>query len=124
IGRETCLALGRAGARAVVVNYRVSKADAFATADQVAALGCESAVAQGDAGVESDARTIIQTAVDRFGRLDFLVNNAGTTYFIPHAELGACTDEVWDEIMRTNLYGTWYCSRPAEPHLRRSHGSI
>jgi NAD(P)-dependent dehydrogenase (short-subunit alcohol dehydrogenase family) len=107
-----------------VVNYRVSKANAIDTADEVTALGCEAAIVQGDAGIETDAHVIIQTAVDRFGELAFLVNNAGTTHFIPHADLDACTDEVWDEIMRTNLYGTWYCSRAAAPHLRRSKGSI
>ncbi|HTC68890.1 MAG TPA: SDR family oxidoreductase, partial [Acidothermaceae bacterium] len=41
-----------------------------------------------------------------------------------YGDLDAASDDVWQELLQTNLYGPWYCSRAAAPHLRRSHGSI
>src|SRR5207248_7992605 len=61
---------------------------------------------------------------DELGGLDVLVNNAGTTRFIEHADLDALTDEVWDEILGVNLKGTFYCCRAALPLLRERGGSI
>jgi NAD(P)-dependent dehydrogenase (short-subunit alcohol dehydrogenase family) len=53
-----------------------------------------------------------------------LINNAGTTRFIAHQDLDALTDEVWDEILRVNLKGTFYCCRAAAPELRKTRGAI
>ena len=58
------------------------------------------------------------------GPLDVLVNNAGTTRFIDHANLDALTNEVWDEILGVNLKGTFFCCRAALPHLQKTGGSI
>ena len=51
-----------------------------------------------------------------------LVNNAGTTHFIPHADLDALTDGVWDDIFQVNLKGAFYAARAAMPLLRRAQG--
>lgn len=56
----------------------------------------------------------------RHGRLDLLVNNAGTTQVIPHAELDAATPEVWRRILDVNLIGTWLVTVAALPLLRSS----
>src|SRR5207248_9297614 len=61
---------------------------------------------------------------DELGGLDVLVNNAGTTRFIEHADLDALTDEVWDEILGVNLKGTFYCCRAALPLLRERGGCV
>ena len=58
------------------------------------------------------------TTVGRHGRLDVLVNCAATTRVIPHADIDALTDEVWHEILDTNVIGTWHMIRAAVPHLR------
>ncbi|TQM85039.1 ketoreductase RED2 [Saccharothrix saharensis] len=73
-----------------------------------------------DVAVEEQARGLVRRAVEEFGRLDVLVNNAGATRRIPHADLAAVTPEVWREILGLNVVGTWQTSVAAMPHLRES----
>jgi NAD(P)-dependent dehydrogenase (short-subunit alcohol dehydrogenase family) len=73
---------------------------------------------------EAQVKTMVASAVERFGRLDVLVNNAGTTHFIPHPDLDALTDDVWDEILGVNLKGTFFCCRAAAPELKKTGGAI
>jgi len=124
IGRAVSSNLARAGARAVVVNYSRSKDDAEATAASLNALGCEGVAHQASVADDAQVKAMIDATVARFARLDVLVNNAGTTHFIAHADLEAVTDEVWDEIIGVNLKGTFYCSRAAAPALKKARGAI
>lgn len=78
-----------------------------------------------DVADEAAVMAMVADVVDRTGRLDLVVNNAGTTTVIPHTDLDAATDEVWRRILDVNLMGTWYVSRAAAPHLAASpDGSI
>jgi 3-oxoacyl-[acyl-carrier protein] reductase len=124
VGRAVSMSLARAGARAVVVNYSRSEEDAEATASALGELGCEGVPHCASVARDADVRAMVEATVSRFGRLDVLVNNAGTTRFIPHGDLEALTDEVWDEILGVNLKGTFYCSRAAAPALREARGAI
>ncbi|HET7467258.1 MAG TPA: SDR family oxidoreductase, partial [Candidatus Dormibacteraeota bacterium] len=124
IGRATCLRLARAGARAVVVNFSRSEKDALETAEELRSLGCDGVTFGADVADETRVKALVAFAVERFGRLDVLVNNAGTTHFIPHADLDALTDQVWDDILRVNLKGTFFCCRAAAPELRKTRGAI
>jgi 3-oxoacyl-[acyl-carrier protein] reductase len=124
IGHAVCLRLAKAGARAVVVNYSRSEGDAQATAGELGALGSEGMVHKADVADESAVRAMIATTTDRFGRLDVLVNNAGTTHFIAHPDLEALTEEVWNDIFSVNLKGTFYCCRAAAPELYKAKGAI
>ena len=63
---------------------------------------------------------LLEHVSERHGRLDLLVNNAGTTQVIPHAELDAATPEVWRRILDVNLIGTWLVTVAALPLLRAS----
>ena len=119
IGRATALRLAKAGAKAVVVNYSRSAAEAEATAKEIDGVAFRADVAD-----ESQVKTMVASTVDRFGRLDVLVNSAGTTRFIPHADLDALTDEVWSEILNVNLKGTFFCCRAAAPELKKTGGAI
>ncbi|HEX5493071.1 MAG TPA: SDR family oxidoreductase [Mycobacteriales bacterium] len=76
------------------------------------------AYTRADISVESEARDLVAATVERFGRLDVLVNNAGTTRFIPHHDLDAVTGQVWRDILDTNVIGTWQVTAAAVPHLR------
>src|SRR5713101_6499029 len=120
IGRATSVRLAKAGAKAVVVNYSRSASDAESTAEELRSIGSEAIPYRADVADEA----MVKAIVERFGRLDVLVNNAGTTHFIPHADLDALTDEVWNEILSVNLKGTFFCCRAAAPHLRESRGVI
>ena len=73
---------------------------------------------QADVAVPEQARHLVEATVDRFGRLDVLVNNAGTTRLIPHHDLQAATPQVWQEIFSVNVFGTWQTTVAAVPHLR------
>ena len=71
-----------------------------------------------DVSDEAQAKALVAAATERWGRLDVLVNNAGTTQVIPHEDLDAVTDEVWRRILDVNVLGTWYVTRAAVPALR------
>ena len=124
IGGATSVRLARAGARAVVVNYSRSAAEAEATAEEVKALGADAMTHHANVADESQVKALVAATVERFGRLDVLVNSAGTTHFIPHPDIDALTDEVWDDILGVNLKGTFYCCRAAAPHLKETGGAI
>jgi 3-oxoacyl-[acyl-carrier protein] reductase len=124
IGRAVCVRLAKAGAAAVVVNYSRSEAEANATVSEIESLGTKAYAHRTDVSDEPQVVAMIDETVRRFGRLDVLVNNAGTTHFIPHSNLDALTDEVWNEILGVNLKGTFFCCRAAAPKLRRQRGAI
>jgi 3-oxoacyl-[acyl-carrier protein] reductase len=124
IGRETSIRLAKAGAKAVVVNYSRSAAEAESTAEELRQLGAEALPWRANIADESMVKAMVASTVDRYGSLGVLVNNAGTTHFIPHADLDALTDQVWDDIISVNLKGTFFCCRAAAPELKRSGGAI
>src|SRR5256712_5940173 len=124
IGRATSIRLARAGAKAVVINYSRSAGEAESTAEEVRALGTEGVAYRADVADESMVKAMVASTAERWGRLDVLVNNAGTTQFIPHPDLDALTDAVWNEILGVNLKGTFFCCRAAAPELKKAGGAI
>ncbi len=79
---------------------------------------------QADVAVEEEGKSVVRAAVERWGRLDVLVNNAAVTEVIPHADLDAADLEVWQRIFAVNVFGTWLMSRAAVSALRPTQGSI
>ncbi|MBZ6295935.1 SDR family NAD(P)-dependent oxidoreductase [Streptomyces olivaceus] len=75
---------------------------------------------QADVSDEQQARALTDQVIADHGRLDLLVNNAGVTRPIPHADLEAATGDVWREILGLNVIGTWQTTVAAMPYLRRS----
>jgi ketoreductase RED2 len=119
IGRAVAERFARDGARVVVNSSRsVEEGDALARSLP------DAVYVQGDVSREEDARRIVATALDRYGRLDVVVNNAGTTRRVPFSDLDAVDDELWARILGVNLLGPWYVSRAAAPALRDSRGAI
>jgi 3-oxoacyl-[acyl-carrier protein] reductase len=124
IGHAICMRLATAGAKAVVVNYSRSDKDARATAAELIVLGPDAMAHKADVSNESEVTAMIEAVKERYGQIDVLINSAGTTRFIAHPDLDALTDEVWDEILKVNLKGTFYCCRAAAPELRKTRGAI
>lgn len=119
VGRATALELAKRGC-AVLINYSKSKDAAEAVADEVKALGVKALAVRADVAQDADCRAMVAKAVDTFGRLDVLVNNAGTTRFIGHDDLEAVKPEDWDLMMGVNLRGPFQCIRAARKHLEAS----
>ena len=121
VGRATALALARAGC-SVAVNYSRSKDAAEAVAEEARAAGVDALAVQADVANDDDCRRLVEQATDRFARLDVLVNNAGTTSFIPHDDLDAVTNDTWQTILGVNLIGPFQMARAARRALQDGEG--
>ncbi len=123
IGRAVAVRLARQGL-AVAVNYSRSEAEAQETLAEVSRHGVPAILCRADVADDAAVRAMVGRCREELGGLDVLVNNAGTTRFIAHANLDALTEEVWDEILSVNLKGTFYCCRAALPLLQERGGAI
>jgi len=124
IGRAVCEALVEAGVGTVIVNYSKS---ADAAAEVVAALESRGATAvaiQADIADVASVETMVAQVGDQFGRLDYLVNNAGITKLVPFAKLDDATPDLWSALIDTNLLGAFWCSRAASTMLHANAGAI
>ncbi|HSX21184.1 MAG TPA: SDR family NAD(P)-dependent oxidoreductase [Gaiellaceae bacterium] len=119
IGRAVAERFARDGAR-VVVNSSRSVEEGEALAQSLP----DALYVQGDVSQEEDAKRLVATTLERFGRLDVAVNNAGTTKRVPFHDLDGADDEAWQRILAVNLMGPWYVCRAATPALREAKGSI
>lgn len=117
IGERTAQRLSELGA-AVVVNSANSVSAGEAVA---AALPGESLYVQADIADADQCRRLLDATVERFGRLDLLVNNAGWTTVVPHHDLDALTDEIFTKTFEVNVMGTWQLTKMAVPLLRQSY---
>ena len=116
IGRETCLQLARMGA-SVVTHAAANRAGAEETAGQVRAEGAEAATWVGDLTDPAGARTLVQTALDAFGKLNILVNNAAIR---GNDSLADIPLEKLQAILRTNVEAPVLCAQAAAPHMAAS----
>lgn len=119
IGRATSLLLAERGATVVLV-YAHSRREAEETVQEVEAEGGRAIAIEADVSDETAVKAMVKTVVDRFGRIDLLVNNAGITRQLKFDDLEVITDEIWDAIFAVNVKGSFYCSRAVAPHMRES----
>ncbi|HZS69079.1 MAG TPA: SDR family oxidoreductase [Burkholderiales bacterium] len=123
IGRSAVLALARAGYD-VAVNYSSSEAAARETASQAEKLGAKTLVMRCDVSDEPGVRAMLQQVKQRFGRLDVLVNNAGTTASWKPKDLETLSLEEWDRVFAVNVRGLFQVTRAAVPLLKEAKGCI
>lgn len=116
IGEAIARRLGELGAT-VVVNSASSVESGTAVARSI---GNGAVYMQGDISKKDHCERLIDDTVAQFGRLDILVNNAGWTTLVPHGDLDGLTDEIFDKTFKVNVYGTWWLTKAAIPHLRES----
>jgi NADP-dependent 3-hydroxy acid dehydrogenase YdfG len=112
IGAATALSLASAGATVALAARRTARIEELAA--QIGASGGKALALTADVTSEADARGIVNRTVTELGRLDTLVNNAGTMLLGP--ALGAPMAE-WEQMVRLNLLGLMYCTHAALPHL-------
>jgi len=84
------------------------------------ALPTDSIYIQADISNAHQCQGLVDQALKRFGRLDILVNNAGWTESVDHRDLEGLTDEIFRKTFEVNVYGTWWVTKAAMPHLRES----
>ena len=119
IGAATARAFAALGASVLVNSARsVDEGEA------VAASLPDAHYVQGDITEAGVPERLVTSALERWGRLDTLVNNAGTTAVIPHHDLQAASVDVWRRIFEVNVFGTWAVSVAAMPALREARGAI
>jgi ketoreductase RED2 len=121
IGAATARFLARLGATVAVNSARSVDAGEAVAAE----LGGDASYVRGDVADPAAASSVVEAVVARHGRLDVLVNNAGTTEVIAHTDLAAASPEVWRRIFDVNVLGTWQVTVAAVPHLQASgHGQV
>ena len=120
LGREIAQLLAREGARVVLGD--VEPAGLERTAATIAAAGGTALAIAGDLTEEESARRLIDAGVDRFGRVEILINVVGGSR---NAKIWEMKAEDWDFVLRLNLRPTFLCTRAAVPHMmRQRHGRI
>jgi 3-oxoacyl-[acyl-carrier protein] reductase len=119
IGAAVAEKLAAAGAR-VVVNCTKSLKDAEETIARIRSSGGDAILGQGDVSSDADCRSIAKVAMDKWGRIDVLVNNAGTTKFADHADLDALNADDFINIYKVNVIGAYQMIRACAPALKAS----
>src|SRR5699024_6900482 len=104
----------------VMINYSHNQDGAEAVARDCRAMGVKAEIYQANVAEDEQCRAMVGAAVDAFGRLDVLVNNAGTTRFCPHQNLDGLQKQDFLDIYSVNLVGAFQMTRAAEPALRKA----
>jgi len=121
IGRAISQAFGRMGAR-VVINFGHDEETARQAEREVLEAGGKAMACKADITLKEDVDRMFKEVLDRFGRLDVLVNNAGV---IRDTYMMLMSDKDWDRVIETNLKGTFYCCRAAlRPMIAKRMGRI
>jgi 3-oxoacyl-[acyl-carrier protein] reductase len=123
IGRAAVLALARAGYD-VAINYSRSDAAAKAVADEAKKCGVKALLLRCDVADEAGVRAMLKAVEDQFGRLNVLINNAGTTAAWKPKDLESLSLEDWDRVFAVNVRGLFQVTRAAVPLLRTSKGCV
>lgn len=121
VGRATALRLAEAGAD-VVVNYLSNDVEAFETVELCKAKGVGAFAVGADVSEFAGAQEIAKLTIERFGRIDLLVCNAGVWDGAPIEEL---SEELWNKVINTNLKSAWAMTKACVPAMKKQHsGSI
>jgi glucose 1-dehydrogenase len=116
IGRSIALALANSGEYSGIVTNSRKGQEAQQVADEITTLGCDSIAVEADVSKESDCIKLIEDTFKRYGRIDVLVNNAGTQKDVPFEETSI---EEWYKIIAVDLTGPFVCSREAVRHMEK-----
>jgi 3-oxoacyl-[acyl-carrier protein] reductase len=120
VGRSVALAYGKEGAK-VVVNYSSSSKAADEAVKAIQDMGSDAIAVKADVAKKAEAEALVNSAIERFGRLDVLVNNAG---FTRPALLLKMTEEQWDEVLDIHLKGAFLCSQFAGRQMKEQGRGI
>ncbi len=120
IGQAIAERFAAEGAAIVLAGRRVERLECVSAG--IAAAGGRVRAVPTDVRLAADARRMVETAVNEFGRLDILINCAGVLPL--RVPLGDCPEEVWTAVIETNLTGVYHCCKAALPALCESRGNV
>jgi 3-oxoacyl-[acyl-carrier protein] reductase len=123
VGAATALVLARRGYD-VVINYSRSEVEAQASEAACREAGADTLLRRADVASDADCRALAAAAVERWGRIDALVNNAGISVFGPAAEWDALDAEAFQRIYAVNTVGSFQMVRACVAHLKAARGCI
>ena len=115
LGRAAAIAFVKEGAKVVIPYYNEHK-DAEYTKNYIESLGGECILMSGDIADKSFSKQIVEKTLSTFGKIDILINNAGVQYQQDY--LDCISDEQFDRTMKVNIYGMFYLTREALPHMK------
>ncbi|MDQ6680749.1 MAG: SDR family NAD(P)-dependent oxidoreductase [Pseudomonadota bacterium] len=123
VGAATALALAARGYD-LLINYSKSEAEAEASSAACRAACADTLLKRGNVADDADCTAIVEAAIERWGRVDALVNNAGVTSFAGAPNWDAIDAETFQRIVGVNALGTFQMIRAAAPHLKAARGAI
>jgi len=115
VGRATAMRLAESGAN-VVVNYLKEREKAETVAALCKEKGVDAIAVQGDVSIWRDAQNLAQKAIEKFGKIDLLVLNAGIWEGAPIEEM---SEETWNKVLNTNLKAAWAMTKACVPSMKR-----
>jgi 3-oxoacyl-[acyl-carrier protein] reductase len=116
IGRAVAEGFAEQGCR-VVVHYNASEDEAREVVEQIESSGGKAALVGGDVSDAGEVKRMVAEIEDRYGRLNILVNNAGS--LIERSTLEEMTEDLWDRVMQVNLKSVYLCSQAVLPIMKR-----
>ena len=119
IGRSAAIALAKNGYD-VVVNFNRSEDAAKITANEAEAAGARTLLYRSDVSDDTRVRAMLAATEKEFGRLDVLINNAGTTVDVEPKNFDDMTVEAWNRVFAVNVLGLFLVTRAATPLLKKS----
>jgi len=121
VGAATAVLLAQKGCN-VVINYTRSKEEAMATAQLVEQHNVESLVFQADVSNDDDCQSMVEATIKKWGRIDYLVNNAGKTKFNPFENLEGLSSEDFLDIYSVNVVGPYQMIKAVVPYMKKQGG--
>ncbi|HME53335.1 MAG TPA: 3-oxoacyl-ACP reductase family protein [Candidatus Lokiarchaeia archaeon] len=122
IGRAIAMLFADEGGADIVVNYLTSEMEANDVKDRIEGFGRKAIVVQANVTQKDEVEAMVQQAIDAFGHIDVLVNNAGMHKTMDILDL---TEEIWDEVVNTSMKGTFLVTQAVAKHmLERQSGVI
>ena len=124
LGAAVSQGLAERGAK-LVINYSRSRDAAETTVAALRDAGAEAIAVQGDVGIDADCQQIVAAAIEQWGRVDILINNAAATRMASHDDLEGLQAEDFLDVYRTNVVGAYQMVRACHPHMKaQGYGAV